>query len=67
MGRIAFRLGFVIYRMGAKETRGGSGQRGRRESEGGVRLLAIEAMQFGSMVPTPDIRRGIETFLSRRK
>jgi enoyl-CoA hydratase/carnithine racemase len=29
--------------------------------------LAIEAMQFGSMVPTPDIRRGIEAFLSRRK
>jgi enoyl-CoA hydratase len=29
--------------------------------------LAVEAMQFGSMVQTPDIRRGIETFLSRRK
>ena len=27
--------------------------------------LAIEAMHFGSMVPTPDIRRGIEAFLSR--
>src|SRR3954469_5428367 len=26
--------------------------------------LAIEAMQFGAMVPTPDIRRGIESFLS---
>ena len=29
--------------------------------------LAIEAMQFGSMVPTPDIRRGIDAFLSRRR
>src|SRR5262245_3548262 len=29
--------------------------------------LAIEAMQFASMVPTPDIRRGIDAFLSRRK
>ena len=29
--------------------------------------LAIEATQFASMVPTPDIRRGIDTFLSRRK
>ena len=29
--------------------------------------LAIEAMQFASMVPTPDIRQGIESFLSRRK
>ncbi len=29
--------------------------------------LAIEAMQFGSMVQTADIRRGIDTFLSRRK
>jgi enoyl-CoA hydratase len=29
--------------------------------------LAIEAMQFASMVPTPDIRRGIEAFLSRPK
>jgi enoyl-CoA hydratase/carnithine racemase len=29
--------------------------------------LAIEAMQVGSMVPTADIRRGIDTFLSRRK
>ena len=29
--------------------------------------LAIEAMQFGAMVPTPDIRRGIEAFLSRRR
>jgi enoyl-CoA hydratase len=27
--------------------------------------LAIEAAQFGSMVPTPDVRRGIEAFLSR--
>jgi enoyl-CoA hydratase/carnithine racemase len=29
--------------------------------------LAIEAMQFGSMVPMPDIRRGIEGFLRRRE
>ena len=29
--------------------------------------LAIEAMQFASMVETPDIRRGIDAFLSRRK
>jgi len=29
--------------------------------------LAIEATQFGAMVPTPDIRQGIESFLSRRK
>ena len=29
--------------------------------------LAIEAMQFGAMVPTADVRRGIEGFLSRRK
>src|SRR5438132_4661842 len=29
--------------------------------------LAIEAMQFASMVPTPDIRRGIDAFLSRRR
>jgi enoyl-CoA hydratase/carnithine racemase len=28
--------------------------------------LAIEAMQFAAMVPTPDIRRGIDAFLSRR-
>lgn len=28
--------------------------------------LAIEAMQFASMVPTPDIRQGIQAFLSRR-
>lgn len=28
--------------------------------------LAIEATQFASMVPTPDIRQGIEGFLSRR-
>jgi len=29
--------------------------------------LAIEATQFAAMVPTPDIRRGIDAFLSRRK
>ena len=29
--------------------------------------LSLEAMQFASMVPTPDIRRGIDEFLSRRK
>src|SRR3989442_1526322 len=29
--------------------------------------LAIEAMQFGSTIPTPDVRRGIEAFLSRRR
>src|SRR5262252_8887257 len=29
--------------------------------------LAIEATQFASMVGTPDIRQGIETFLSRRE
>jgi len=28
--------------------------------------LAVEAMQFASMVPTPDVRRGIEAFLTRR-
>jgi enoyl-CoA hydratase len=27
--------------------------------------LAIEAAQFGSMVPTPDVRRGIEAFRAR--
>jgi enoyl-CoA hydratase len=29
--------------------------------------LAIEATQFAGMVPTPDIRRGIQAFLSRPK
>jgi enoyl-CoA hydratase/carnithine racemase len=29
--------------------------------------LAIEATQFASMVGTPDIRQGIEAFLSRRE
>jgi enoyl-CoA hydratase len=29
--------------------------------------LAVEAMQFAAMVPTPDIRRGIEGFLARRR
>jgi len=29
--------------------------------------LAVEAAQFASMVPTPDIRQGIHAFLSRRK
>jgi enoyl-CoA hydratase len=29
--------------------------------------LAIEAMQFASMVPTSDIREGIRSFLSRRR
>jgi enoyl-CoA hydratase len=29
--------------------------------------LEIEAMQFGSMVPSEDVRRGVEAFLSRRK
>lgn len=29
--------------------------------------LAIEAMQFGAMVGTPDIRRGLDTFLQRRR
>jgi enoyl-CoA hydratase/carnithine racemase len=28
--------------------------------------LAIEAMQFGAMVPTRDIRDGIRAFLARR-
>src|SRR5438045_353379 len=29
--------------------------------------LAIEATQFAAMVPTPDIRQGINAFVSRRK
>jgi enoyl-CoA hydratase len=29
--------------------------------------LEIEAMQFASMVPSEDVRRGIQSFLSRRK
>ena len=29
--------------------------------------LAIEATQFAAMVATPDIRRGIDAFLTRRK